>query len=126
MDRKAYRAEWYQKNKERIQALHHKNYEATKEATKEQRHASAREFQQTPKGKFYQQKHKAKERGIGWELSFEDWWAIWTDSGKWELRGSGQYMMCRTKDTGPYAIGNVRIDDATGNIKERFESFELA
>lgn len=79
-----------------------------------------REYRQTPKGRYVEQKTQAKSRGIPWEISFEDWWTIWQESGHWEHRGSGKYMMCRTGDSGPYSIENVRIDSATGNIRERF------
>lgn len=59
---------------------------------------------------FVRQKTHARARGIGWELTFWQWWSIWQESGRWEQRGRGQgYMMCRHGDTGPYAISNVYI-----------------
>jgi len=67
----------------------------------------------TPRGAFSGQKRNAKARGIGWELTFWQWWTIWQQSGHWEERGRGQgYMMCRYGDVGPYAVGNIYI--ATG------------
>jgi hypothetical protein len=56
-------------------------------------------------------KYHAKRRGIGFNLTFEEWMTIWTESGKWELRGvrRGCYVMARFGDVGPYAIGNVKI-----------------
>lgn len=58
-------------------------------------------------------KHKssAKERGIQFLLSFDEWLKIWRDSGHLHERGRklGQYCMARFGDTGPYAIGNVEI-----------------
>jgi hypothetical protein len=63
----------------------------------------------------------ARERNIVWELTFEQWWGIWAASGKWKKRGSykGQYVMARYNDTGPYAVGNVRIITNTANTLER-------
>jgi hypothetical protein len=59
------------------------------------------------------QRQNAAKRGIGWELNLWQWWSIWQQSGKWSQRGRGNgFMMCRTNDVGPYAIGNVYI--ATG------------
>jgi hypothetical protein len=65
----------------------------------------------------------AKTRGIPFLLTFEEWWQIWQDSGHWEERGnlSGQYVMCRNADQGPYAVGNVRIDTVRGNWLEQLE-----
>jgi len=62
-------------------------------------------------------KTRAKHRGIAFTLTFEEWWEIWRDSGKWEQRGSrtAQYVMARHKDRGAYAIGNVRICTAAEN-----------
>jgi hypothetical protein len=58
--------------------------------------------------KYYNQKRRAKLRGIGWELTFQqwlDWWGADLDN-----RGSGtsNLQMQRLADTGPYAIGNIR------------------
>jgi hypothetical protein len=62
---------------------------------------------------FSEQRKNAKSRGIDWEITFYDWWKVWEQSGHWEERGRGNgYCMCRIKDSGPYAIGNVYI--ATG------------
>lgn len=71
----------------------------------------------TARGKFAQQARHAKERGISWELTFSQWWSLWQESGHWEDRGrrSGQYVMCRRGDFGPYAIGNVYIASVEHN-----------
>jgi hypothetical protein len=61
---------------------------------------------------FYrQQRGNAKLRGVAFELTAEEWWKIWQDSGKFEQRGqrSHQYCMARFGDVGPYAVGNVEI-----------------
>jgi len=68
-------------------------------------------YTQTPKGRYVQQKVQATKRGIDWELSFEEWFSIWQNSGHWEERGFGKdkYCMCRFGDTGPYSATNVCI-----------------
>jgi NUMOD3 motif-containing protein len=73
------------------------------------------------KGKFYNHRMSANERGIPFLLTFEQWWRIWQDSGHWEDRGRGrnQYCMARFGDKGPYAIGNVRIITVLENAGER-------
>lgn len=62
----------------------------------------------------------AKQRGILFRLSFEDWFGIWSKSGHWDERGShkGQYCMSRFGDLGAYEIGNVFIQRIEQNIKD--------
>jgi hypothetical protein len=68
-------------------------------------------FYVTPTGAFNQQRSSARARGIEWEMTFWQWWTAWRESGKWEERGrSGDsYVMCRFRDQGAYAVGNVYI-----------------
>lgn len=70
--------------------------------------------------KFNQQRGNAKRRGIDWQLSFKEWWGIWSLSGKWNQRGirTGQYCMARPGDIGPYSMSNVRIVPVTQNHNE--------
>ena len=75
----------------------------------------------TPTKKYLRQKTCAiTQRGIEFTLTFQEWWDIWQQSGKWEERGrkKGQYVMSRYGDTGPYAVGNVFIQTHTDNSKE--------
>lgn len=69
------------------------------------------------KAQYAAQKKHAVDRGVAFELTLEEWMEIWCDSGKYHLRGRtrGCYVMCRTADIGPYAVGNVRIDTHAGN-----------
>ena len=70
---------------------------------------------------FYcKQKGSAKARGIRWEFTPTEWWAVWSGSGKWPLRGKGRgcYVMARHGDTGPYATWNVRITTQLENMRE--------
>lgn len=59
-------------------------------------------------------------RSVKMKLTFEQWWKIWQDSGKWEQRGKrkGQYCMCRKNDNGNYTVKNVRIDLTANNVRE--------
>jgi hypothetical protein len=85
--------------------------------------ASGRDWQQrNPEKQAYGlRKCHARYRGIPFLLTFEEWWGIWRDSGKWEQRGArkDQYVMARHQDLGPYAVGNVRICTAAENQAEQ-------
>ena len=67
---------------------------------------------------YRQQRHNTNHRGIAWEITFPEWWAVWEDSGKWDRRGRGigQYVMGRINDLGPYSKDNVRIISHSQNI----------
>lgn len=97
--------EYYQKNRERILAL---------------RLERERQWIATPKGKYSIHKRKARQRGIEFKLSFDEWWDIWQTSGKWNERGQTGYCMCRNKDEGAYETDNVRIDTWESNSKENY------
>ncbi len=70
--------------------------------------------------RFAEHKRAAKQRGIGFLLTFDEWLGIWIKSGKLGLRGSGpgKFVMARSGDKGPYAIGNVRIITSEANHAE--------
>ena len=67
--------------------------------------------QATPKDRYTQQLCQARKRNVEWLFTFETWWKMWQDSGKWEQRGrkQGQYCMARKGDVGPYSVDNVDI-----------------
>jgi hypothetical protein len=69
------------------------------------------------KQQFRQNRAKARRRGIGFTLTLEEWWKVWSDSGNWHKRGRkrGQYVLSRPGDKGPYALGNVRVVLCTVN-----------
>lgn len=69
-----------------------------------------------------QKKTSTHNRGIAWELTFEQWCRVWDESGKWFERGrrKDQYCMSRIADTGPYSFENVRIITCSENAKESF------
>jgi hypothetical protein len=69
---------------------------------------------------FRSQRSSATKRGIRFMLSFDEWWKVWQNSGKWGQRGKleGQYVMARFADSGPYAVNNVRICTKGENREE--------
>jgi len=80
------------------------------------------EFWRSPQGRFLTQKKNAKRRDIEFNLTFDQWWKVWQDSGHWEERGRnrGQYAMTRPGDTGPYSVDNVVIKTVLDNSLETF------
>jgi hypothetical protein len=77
--------------------------------------------------KFHAHRGDAKRRGIVFSLSFDEWRTLWLGSGKWDQRGwrRGQYVMSRPGDSGPYALGNVRVCLAEENRAERQRNYPL-
>ncbi len=73
------------------------------------------------RNRYWEAKHSAKTRGIQFLLTFDEWWNIWNESGKYNQRGckKGQYVMSRKgPDIGPYEIGNVFIQTNSANVSE--------
>lgn len=71
--------------------------------------------------RFLQQRGNATMRSLKFNLTYEEWLSIWTESGKLHLRGrrADQYVMARHNDTGAYEVGNVSIITNTQNHKQR-------
>lgn len=69
---------------------------------------------------FFQQRKSAGKRGIGWRLTFGQWWRIWIESGHWGQRGRGRdsFVMARHGDAGAYSVGNVYIASNAVNVSE--------
>ncbi len=72
-----------------------------------------------PKQAYATHKSSAAARGVPFELSFEQWWAIWEENYGRRGVASDQLGMCRTRDEGGYSIGNVRLDTPKGNAADR-------
>ncbi|MBZ9939172.1 hypothetical protein LB518_22940 [Mesorhizobium sp. BR1-1-16] len=62
-----------------------------------------------PTHAYVRQRNAANGRGIRWELTLGEWWAVWQASGKWEERGRGRYGLLRHRDSGPFSVGNVFV-----------------
>jgi len=71
-----------------------------------------------------QHKASAKQRGIGFHLSYGDWMRIWRASGHLHQRGvtSSAYVMGRLGDVGPYASSNVAIITQHENLLQAAEN----
>lgn len=61
---------------------------------------------------------RAGRRGIEFNLTFSQWWALWEPHYAARGTNTGQMCMCRTGDKGAYEIGNVRIDTVNSNRQE--------
>lgn len=79
----------------------------------------------SPAGVYYAAVRNAKRRGIGWDFTLPEWWAVWKQSGGWSFRGSphqkknkGRFVMSRYGDSGPYSAENVRIVKWEDNVRE--------
>jgi len=134
---RAYYRAWKTANRERLNAKNRAIYAENREAEQaksrkwnaenaDRRHAIAERranklrAEKPPKYAYIKQKSQAKQRGIPFLLTFEEWWKIWLDSGKWKQRGIrlDQCCMARFGDIGPYAVGNVRICSVSENHSE--------
>ena len=84
-------------------------------------HSCAELDYSTPAWKYLNQKRNAKNRNIEWNITFPEWWHIWKESGKYQLRGRGYgYAMARYGDSGAYEIGNVYICTGAQNSSDSF------
>lgn len=86
--RNAYCRRWYQLNKERHRQYHKKDREANPEKyrvsqkryyeeNKKELLEAGREYWQSPKGRLVNYKAGAKDRGIPFELTFEEFMSFW-------------------------------------------------
>lgn len=75
--------------------------------------------------RFLEQRSRAHQRKIGWELTFADWWEIWSESGAWARRGrenADSAVMARNFDAGPYSVGNVSIISLSKNLSDSWST----
>jgi len=56
---------------------------------------------------YYSQMSHAKARGIGWEITFQEWLDWWGEDLDRRGRGKDQLSMQRIRDRGPYKLGNI-------------------
>jgi hypothetical protein len=73
--------------------------------------------------RFIQQRANAKNRGISWCLSFDQWRDWWLSTGHVDERGRerGQWVMGRPYDSGPYELGNLLCLRAEDNVSQQNE-----
>jgi hypothetical protein len=114
-----YRERNREKLREAGRVYREENLEAIYErrnVSKEDRLRYQRKYRASIRGMYATHKGSAVGRGIEFHLSFNEWLSLWEPylDGKRQ----GGYVMCRTADLGPYALGNVRIDTQSNNAKE--------
>ena len=73
------------------------------------------------KDKFYAQRAHAKERGVDWELTRDEWKAWWGDDLHLRGRGCGKLQMCRFEDKGPYSLSNIYKGTHNDNSSLKFK-----
>ena len=75
---------------------------------------------------FSRQKSGAKVRKIQWDLTFDQWLEIWTNSGMlWNRgKGVGESMMCRRIEPSPYSVKNVYIGDGKTNQADMYRNLK--
>jgi hypothetical protein len=76
----------------------------------------------SPFRRYVEQRKNARQRGIGWGLSFKQWWTLWNESLHWKQRGLGanKYVLARYGDSGPYEVGNVYICTLAENGRDQW------
>lgn len=74
-------------------------------------------FSNPDKRRYTVHRANAKQRGIAFEITFEEWLGWWKDTGHYHERGNkrGQYVMARIGDVGPYKLGNIVCQQAQVN-----------
>jgi len=65
--------------------------------------------------RFAQQKGMASKRGIEWEISFQEWWALWKPYYLQRGHAGKGLEMCRIGDRGSYRTDNVFIASGLEN-----------
>lgn len=64
-------------------------------------------------------RNNAKQRGIEFKLTFEEWFCWWMETGHYMERGRevGKYVMGRKGDKGAYELGNIECVLANENSR---------
>lgn len=71
--------------------------------------------ERTPIGAFCRQRASATRNGHAWGLSLGQWWSIWQESGKWEERGRGRYVLGRRDRSQGFTVENCEIRSSSEN-----------
>lgn len=80
----------------------------------------------SPRVRYAQHKASAKQRGLTFTLTFEQWWSLWEPHWHRRGRGAQEMCMCRKADKGGYELGNVRIATNKENVQERALELRVA
>jgi len=66
------------------------------------------------------QRAAAKQRGVEFNLTFDEWHDWWLNTGHADERGKGKgtYCMARLNDAGAYELGNIKCLSFEDNVKE--------
>lgn len=49
----------------------------------------------SPMHKYGAHKSNARRNGLEWQFNFKDWWRMWVESGRWDQRGPGCFVLGR-------------------------------
>ena len=113
MTKAEYDKQYYLKNKKKILEGKKKHYSENRDTLVDKK----REYSKSLIGKYNAQRMHSKERGIEFNLSFDEW--VWFWNGNIDKRGTyaDQLCMCRKDDKGAYEIGNIYLDTNSNNSK---------
>jgi hypothetical protein len=76
---------------------------------------------------FQAQRASAKQRGVPFAMTYEEWLGVWQQSGKLRERGTGtgHYVMGRRGDVGGYASSNVAIIGFEENLRQGIANWKV-
>ena len=73
------------------------------------------------KARYRDQRRSAKERGIPFNLTYEEWYNWYLSQGVDKNIRQGKdgncWCMCRYNDSGPYELGNIYLDTNSNNVR---------
>lgn len=71
----------------------------------------------SPMRKYIDQRRNSERQGVEWKFTFKSWWAMWVESGKWNERGRGQYVLGREGNAStPMSPNTCRISTVSDII----------
>lgn len=112
--------QWYAKNYARVRERKNEQARMRYAEKKALGLITAKWRLENPKMDAYvKHKSKAKQRGIEFLLTFDEWKSWW--GSDWDQRGrtKNKLVMGRYKDSGPYALGNIYKTTQEGNSVDR-------
>ena len=73
---------------------------------------------------YHRQKTRSRKRNIEWQFTYDEWITWWGEDIIRRGRRSGQLVMARFNDAGPYHPDNVRKATCNENHSEKVASAE--